>query len=117
MRFVNGFEILACHAVCNMLRCSVRCRRVGVLMEVGGSTHPMKIFELVSFSRARIAKVATFVLSVFAIVLNAMLAPHLFAQYTVGSPVLLGGSNDSGTFDISISGTSTVTKSGTCVFT
>jgi autotransporter-associated beta strand protein len=46
-----------------------------------------------------------------------MLAPPLLAQYTAGSPMMLGGSNDSGTVATSISGTSTVTKSGTGVFT
>jgi autotransporter-associated beta strand protein len=92
-------------------------RRVRVSGNAGARNHPMQISKSASFPEARTAKVATLLLSVLALVLNAMLAPPLLAQYTAGSPVVLGGSNDSGTFDTSISGTSTVTKAGTGVFT
>jgi autotransporter-associated beta strand protein len=88
-----------------------------VFGNAGAHNHPMQISKSASFPEARTAKVATLLLSVLALVLNALLAPPLLAQYAAGSPVVLGGSNDSGTFDTLISGTSTVTKSGTGVFT
>ena len=88
-----------------------------VFGNAGAHNHPMQISQSASFPGARTAKVATLLLSVLALVLSALLAPPLLAQYTAGSPVVLGGSNDSGTFATSISGTSTVTKSGTGVFT
>ena len=88
-----------------------------VFGNAGAHNHPMQISQSASFSEARTAKVATLLLSVLALVLSAMLAPPLLAQYTAGSPVVLGGTNDSGTFATSISGTSTVTKSGTGMFT
>jgi hypothetical protein len=72
----------------------------------------MQISQSALFPEARTATLATLLLSVLALVLSALLAPPLLAQYTAGSPMVLGGSNDSGTVATSISGTSSVTKSG-----
>ena len=77
----------------------------------------MQFFRSASFFEARIARFARFLRFACLLALFAIQPNVAHAQYSTGAPVLLGGSGDSGTFATSITGTSTVTKSGVGVFT